>query len=73
MCENRAAATIATHCMASLEFPLTYQVLPLDEISMLPLGKHKQMTGTEILADLKESASKEKQRTKRQPKSGLLK
>ncbi len=72
-CDHRAAATIATHCMTSLSFPLVYKALPLDEISLVPLGKSKVSTATELVNDLKATATKEKQRTKRQAKSGLLK
>ena len=66
-------ATIATHCMASLSFPLVYEALPLDEISLVPLGKTKTFTATELVNDLKANAIKEKQRTKRHAKSGILK
>ena len=72
-CDHRAVATIATHCMASLSFPLLYEALPLNEISLVPLGKTKTFTATELVDDLKATAIKEKQRTKRHAKSGLLK
>ncbi|CAB3985689.1 leucine-rich repeat-containing 47-like [Paramuricea clavata] len=72
-CDHRAVATIATHCMTSLSFPLVYEALPVDEISLVPLGKNKTFTATELVNDLKATATKEKQRTKRQAKSGLLK
>ena len=72
-CDHRAVATIATHCLKALSFPLVYEALPLDEISMVPLGKQKLFTATELVNDLKMTAMKEKQRTKRQAKSGLLK
>lgn len=66
-------ATIATHCLTSVQFPLTYEALPLTEVSLVPLGKQKVFTATELITELKTTALKEKQRTKRQPKSGLLK
>ena len=72
-CDHRVVATIATHSMASVSFPLVYEALPLDEISLVPLGKSKLFTATELVNDLKAAAIKEKQRTKRQAKSGLLK
>jgi hypothetical protein len=59
--------------MTSVSFPLIYEALPLDEISLVPLGKSKAFTATELVNDLKATAVKEKQRTKRQAKSGLLK
>ena len=59
--------------MTSLLFPLTYEGLSLNEISLVPLGKSKSFTATELVQELKQTAIKEKQRTKRQAKSGLLK
>lgn len=72
-CDHRAVATIATHSMALFSFPLVYEALPLDNISLIPLGKSKTVTATELVNELKATAIKEKQRTKRQAKSGLLK
>lgn len=74
VCDQRTAATIATHDLASLAFPLEYEACPPGDIQLVPLGRHKELTAEQLITDLRAEAMKQKQKTKRNPfKSGLFK
>lgn len=74
VCDQRTLATIATHDLSSLVFPLEYEAVAPGEIELLPLGKHKEISAEQLITDLRTEALKQKQKTKRNPfKSGLYK
>ena len=74
VCDQRTLATIATHDLSSLVFPLEYEAVAPGDIELLPLGKHKEISAEQLITDLRTEALKQKQKTKRNPfKSGLYK
>ena len=74
VCDQRTLATIATHDLSSLVFPLEYEAVAPGDIELLPLGKHREISAEQLITDLRTEALKQKQKTKRNPfKSGLYK
>ena len=74
MCDHRTLATIATHDISSLTFPLEYEGVTPSNVHLIPLGRHKEVTAEQLIADLRTEALKQKQRQKRSPfKTGLYK
>lgn len=74
VCDHRTLATIATHDVSSLVFPLEYEAVTPAEIQLVPLGRHKDITAEQLISDLRTEAMKQKQKTKRNPfKTGLYK
>jgi len=73
-CDNRTLATIATHDLSSLAFPLVYEAVIPGDIQLMPLGRHKEVTAEQLISDLRTEALKQKQKTRRNPfKTGLYK
>lgn len=74
VCDHRTLATIATHDVSSLVFPLEYEAVNPADIQLAPLGRHKEITAKQLISDLRTEAMKQKQKTKRNPfKTGLYK
>lgn len=74
VCDHRTLATIATHDVSSLVFPLEYEAATPAVIQLMPLGRHKEITAKQLISDLRTEAMKQKQKTKRNPfKTGLYK
>ncbi|XP_029202678.2 leucine-rich repeat-containing protein 47-like [Acropora millepora] len=74
LCEHRTLATVATHDLASLKFPLEYEGVSPSEVHLIPLGRHKEMTAEQLIKDLRTEALKQKQKLKKNPfKTGLYK
>lgn len=74
VCDHRTLATIATHDISSLTFPLEYEGVTPSNVHLIPLGRHKEVTAEQLIADLRTEALKQKQRQKRSPfKTGLYK
>lgn len=60
--------------MSSLVFPLEYEAVSSTDVQLVPLGRHKEVTAEQLIADLRTEAMKQKQKTKRNPfKTGLFK
>ncbi|KAL9957571.1 hypothetical protein ACROYT_G034490 [Oculina patagonica] len=74
VCDHRTLATIATHDVSALVFPLEYEAVSPSDIQLVPLGRHKEITAEQLISDLRTEAMKQKQKTKRNPfKTGLYK
>ncbi|XP_069691422.1 leucine-rich repeat-containing protein 47-like [Periplaneta americana] len=74
VCEKRNAATIATHDLASLESgDIVYTAHPPNDIRILPLGRTKQVTGSELFAQLQREAEELRKEKKRNVYSGIHK
>ena len=67
----RTTATIATHNLSTLSFPLTYDAKTPDELRIIPLGKNEEVSALKLVNNLMEERDQEKQKKKRQQKSGL--
>lgn len=57
-----------------MTFPLEYEAVIPNDIKLIPLGRHKEVTAEQLITDLRTEALKQKQKTKRNPfKTGLYK
>jgi len=72
VCDMRTRATIATHNFDDLNFPMTYEALPVSSIQIVPLNKEK-VSAAALIENLKSERDNLKQQKKRQHKTGLYK
>jgi len=72
-CDMRTKATIATHSLKSLAFPLHYEALPPTEVNVIGLGRSESTSALQLIENLKEEREQAKLKKKRQPKTGLFK
>ncbi|XP_064620872.1 leucine-rich repeat-containing protein 47-like [Lineus longissimus] len=71
--QKRQAATIATHDLASLKFPLTYDARPPLRMKLVPLMKVKEVTADSLVTKLRQEAEEQRKEKKRNQLSGIHK
>lgn len=49
ICRKRTLVAIGTHDIDTVKGPFTYEALPPDEITFVPLNQTKEMTGNELM------------------------
>ncbi|XP_057304721.1 leucine-rich repeat-containing protein 47-like [Hydractinia symbiolongicarpus] len=72
-CDMRTRATIATHTLSDLKFPLKYEAISPTDLQIVALGKTKKCVAGKLIADLKNEREALKLKKKRQVKTGLYK
>ncbi|NP_001103842.1 leucine-rich repeat-containing protein 47 [Danio rerio] len=72
ICAKRTTATIATHDLGLLKYPLLYDARPPDTLKIIPLGR-KEVKAVDLLRQLQQEAHEQRKQKKRQNVSGLHK
>ena len=72
-CGSRSIATIATHDIKSLTYPLVYDALVPADIMIQPLGMKEDMPAPDFVAILKQRKEAEEKKKKRQQLAGVYK
>ncbi|KAK9384370.1 hypothetical protein V1515DRAFT_611864 [Lipomyces mesembrius] len=49
LCRNRTLVSMGTHDIDTIDGPFTYEALPPEEFSFIPLNQTKEMTGKELM------------------------
>ncbi|KAI8500222.1 Leucine rich repeat containing 47 [Branchiostoma belcheri] len=73
LCGKRTQATIATHDLAMVSSPLTFDARAPAEISIHPLGRQKEMTSLTVLRVLRKEAEQQRRDKHRKQVSGIHK
>ncbi|KAJ8386882.1 hypothetical protein AAFF_G00165830 [Aldrovandia affinis] len=72
ICGRRTVATIATHDLQVLHWPLVYDARPPKTLKIIPLGR-KEMNAVDLMRHLQLEAQEQRKQKKRQNVSGLHK
>ena len=72
-CNKRQAATIATHDLSAVTFPLRYSALEPELLVIQPLRASAESTGRDLVAKLNEEAEAQRKKEKRSTYSGIHK
>lgn len=72
-CDMRTRATIATHSVSQMNFPLLYKASSVEHTQIHALGKKTSCNAASLIQQLKSERDALKQKKKRQPKTGLYK
>lgn len=72
-CDMRTKATIATHSLDGLKFPLRYEAIPTGDIKIVALGKKGKSSASNLIITMKNERESLKLKKKRQVKTGLFK
>ncbi|KAI1892581.1 hypothetical protein AGOR_G00135050 [Albula goreensis] len=72
ICGKRTVATIATHDLQLLHWPLLYDARPPKSLKIVPLGR-KEMNAVDLIRQLHLEAEEQRKQKKRQNVSGLHK
>ncbi|XP_038076810.1 leucine-rich repeat-containing protein 47-like [Patiria miniata] len=73
LCAKRTKATIATHDLNLVRFPLTYEVKIPPEIQITPLGRNKITSANALMTQLHKEADDLRKEAKRNAISGIHK
>ncbi|XP_022090444.1 leucine-rich repeat-containing protein 47-like [Acanthaster planci] len=73
LCAKRTKATIATHDLSLVKFPLTYEVKEPAEIQITPLGRNKCTSADALMTQLRKEADDLRKESKRNTVSGIHK
>lgn len=74
LCDRRELATIATHDLDLIKTKtINYLVKPKDELKIVPLGKHAEISASKLLTDLKNEADAYRKSKKRDGLTGIFK
>ncbi|KAL4223455.1 RNA binding [Mactra antiquata] len=73
ICQKRQVATIATHNLQSVKNPLRYDAMFPELLQIVPLFKHKEVSGQKLVDDLRKEADELRKEKKRNTFSGIHK
>lgn len=73
VCAKRQAATIATHDLEAVKWPLTFDARPPAEIKLIPLLKRNEKSAAALVAQLRREAEELRKDKKRSTVSGIHK
>uniref|UniRef100_A0A8C5Q6J5 Leucine rich repeat containing 47 n=1 Tax=Leptobrachium leishanense TaxID=445787 RepID=A0A8C5Q6J5_9ANUR len=72
ICDKRTIATVATHDLRLVKWPLLYDARPSKDIKVVPLGR-KEILAKDLVRQLQFEAEEQRKQKKRQNVSGLHK